>query len=341
MLVQVSAVEWSHHLASHRFSSLFSSPAWIDVMTRTYGFNVGASVRSGHGAVDATILFSYIRDIRGSRIVCLPFSDYCDPLVEDRRTWQELMDPLVALNAPIRLRCLRNFLPDDDLRFTLYKRAKWHAIDLDRTQDELWDGLSGQARQNIRHACRSGVTVREGNCLEDIHLFHRMHSRLRKLKYCLLAQPAAFFDHLHQIFSREDRLMVLIAELDNTPLAGILLLQWRDALYYKFNATLDSSHRPNELLLWKAMLFGHKRGLRTLDLGLSDHDQPSLIRYKRKFATDEQDIRFLEWLPQNYCNPYGDEASEIFNHLTRLLTDPSVPDEITRAAGDKFYRFFA
>ena len=134
---------------------------------------------------------------------------------------------------------------------------------------------------------------------------------------------------------------MLIAELDNTPLAGILLLQWRDALYYKFNATLDSSHRPNELLLWKAMLFGHKRGLRTLDLGLSDHDQPSLIRYKRKFATDEQDIRFLEWLPQNYCNPHGGEASEIFNHLTRLLTDPTVPDEITRAAGDKFYRFFA
>jgi hypothetical protein len=30
----------------------------------------------------------------------------------------------------------------------------------------------------------------------------------------------------------------------------------------------------------------------------------------------------------------------VLNHVTQLLTDPSVPDEITRAAGEDLYRFF-
>jgi lipid II:glycine glycyltransferase (peptidoglycan interpeptide bridge formation enzyme) len=235
---------------------------------------------------------------------------------------------------------LRSPLPNEDPRFTPYKQAKWHAIDLSRAQDALWDDLSGQARQNIRQACRSGVIVREGKCLEDVRLFHRMHSHLRKTKYRLLAQPLAFFENLHAIFSQEDRVTVLIAELDDVPLAGIFLLQWHDVLYYKFNATLDPRHRPNDLLLWRAMLFGHKRKLTFLDLGLSDIDQPGLLHYKRKFATEEGDIRFFEWLPQNYQNPQEGEASEVFKCVTQLLTHPSVPDDITRAAGDKFYRFF-
>jgi CelD/BcsL family acetyltransferase involved in cellulose biosynthesis len=339
-LVQASGNEWSRNLASHRLSSLFSSPLWIDAVARTYGFDIVASVRSRSHAADDAILFSHIRDLRGSRVVCLPFSDYCDPLVEDPGTWRDLVEPLLTLDAPIRLRCLRSPLPNEDPRFTPYKQAKWHAIDLSRAQDALWDDLSGQARQNIRQACRSGVIVREGKCLEDVRLFHRMHSHLRKTKYRLLAQPLAFFENLHAIFSQEDRVTVLIAELDDVPLAGIFLLQWHDVLYYKFNATLDPRHRPNDLLLWRAMLFGHKRKLTFLDLGLSDIDQPGLLHYKRKFATEEGDIRFFEWLPQNYQNPQEGEASEVFKCVTQLLTHPSVPDDITRAAGDKFYRFF-
>jgi hypothetical protein len=87
-------------------------------------------VTAGHSAADATILFSHIQDLRGSRIVCLPFSDYCDPLIEGINAWSALVAPLLAFNAPVRLRCLRNTLPDDDARFTLFKRARWHAVDL-------------------------------------------------------------------------------------------------------------------------------------------------------------------------------------------------------------------
>jgi hypothetical protein len=73
--------------------------------------------------------------------VSLPFSDYCDPLVDDADTWNELVEPLFLFNAPIRLPCLRNNVPLVDERFVLYKGAKWHELILDRQEEELWAAL--------------------------------------------------------------------------------------------------------------------------------------------------------------------------------------------------------
>ena len=68
--------DWSAHFSGHRLTSLFSSPEWIEILSRTYGIEIQASVLE-NPSVPATLLFGHIRDVRGDRIVCLPFSDYC------------------------------------------------------------------------------------------------------------------------------------------------------------------------------------------------------------------------------------------------------------------------
>jgi hypothetical protein len=334
--------DWSAHFSSHRLMSLFSSPEWIEILCHTYSLGIQACLLQNQ-SVCAALLFSHIHDVRGDRIVCLPFSDYCDPLVEDARLWHDVLEPLVPLDVPVRLRCLQNRLPAQDPRFVLSRTAKWHGTDLMRAEDELWSSISPQARQNIRHALRSGVVVREGRSVEDAQIFYRMHVLTRKNKYRLLAQPFAFFENIFTAFGEGDRVAALIAECDGVPLAGIVLLQFRDTLYYKFNASVDQKCRANDLLAWHAILFGHRRALTSLDFGVSENDQPGLIRYKRKFASEEREIHFYDWMPQthNAWNTREEEASEILGHVTQMLTDPTVPDEITQAAGDKLYRLFA
>ena len=327
-------------LINHHLSSLFTSPQWIDAVGRTYGFELQASVSicDNH---EAAILFSHICDFRGERVVSLPFSDYCDPLVEDPDTWRELITPLMAFNSPIRLRTLRSDLPGKDERFSHCKTAKWHGIDLGRDENELWAGLSPQARQNIRHARRSGVVVRQGKSIDDVQVIYRMHCHIRKTKYRLLAQPLAFFENLYDIFRPDGGATVLIAEFGAVPLAALFLLQWRNILYYKFNASVDQGCRPNDLLIWEAILLGRQRGLAALDFGLSDLEQPGLIRYKRKYATEERTIYFFECRPQRSPDACTEQSAGILRNVVRLLTDPSVPDEITRTAADDLYRFFA
>jgi CelD/BcsL family acetyltransferase involved in cellulose biosynthesis len=325
---------------NHRFSSLFSSPPWIEALARTYDLRFSASARVENGAVLAAIPFCHVQDVRGERVVCLPFSDYCDPLVEDMADWEDLVEPILGLGLPVSLRCLASSIPAKDGRFEIGGRALWHGIDLTRSEGELWAGLSASARQNIRKAERSGVVVREGKTPEDVAVFHQMHCQVRKSKYRLLAQPLAFFENLRVAFAASEGVTVLLAEFNDRPIAGIFLLRWDDTLYYKFNASVDLRFRPNDLLVWKSILLGKRLHTRRLDFGISDIDQPGLVRYKQKFATEEREVQMLRWRPPAYSNQQGEQVTRVLTHVTQLLTDPSVPDEITRAAGEDLYRFF-
>ena len=327
-------------IVNHRFGSLFTSPPWIEAVSRAFDLQILASARTAGNELEAAVPFCHVSDFRGDRVVCLPFSDYCDPLVEDGASWAGLIEPILSLKVPVTLRCLRNPVPLADNRFRLIGRGLWHGIDLTRSEDELWAGLAPSARQNVRKARRHGVVVVHGKSVEDLRTFHQMHCHVRKSKYRLLAQPLRFFERLHASFAPDDRLTVLLAVIDGTPAAGIVFLAWGDTLYYKFNASLDQRLRPNDLLVWEGIRLARQRGLARLDFGLSDAAQLGLVRYKRKFATDEEEISFLRWQDPDYVDPRGELAGQTLHRMTHLMTDPSVPDQITRACGDALYRFF-
>jgi CelD/BcsL family acetyltransferase involved in cellulose biosynthesis len=326
--------------AEHRLSGLFSSAPWTRAVARTYGFPICAAVQGAHGRVESALLFSRISDLRGERIVCGPFCDYCDPFADDADAWRVIVAPVLALSLPVTLRCLRNDEPAKDARFALVGRAAWHAVDLTRTEPELWQGLDGSARQNVRKALRLGVTVREGRSLDDVRAFFDMHCHVRKAKYRLLPQPFALFEQLHSAFALGDRIVVLLAERAGAVVAGILFLQWGDSLYYKFAASVERQACPNDLLTWEGIRLGQQRGLLRLDFGASDYAQPGLLRYKAKYATEEREILRLRWQPPGYADSRADEAERALARMTDLLTDPGVPDAITRAAGEAFYALF-
>jgi len=339
-------------VAGHPHASLFTSPDWIAVIERAYGFRVEVSALFGEdGRLAAALPFCRLEDPRGRRVAALPFSDYADPLMADPAHWPALVAPLLEAGAPVRLRLLHNTAALADSRFAATAEAFWHAVDLERPEAAILASLEGSARRNIRKAERAGVEVRCGHGLEDVRLFHRMHAHLRKTKYRMLAQPRAFFEAIHDRFSQEmeagdggasdGRLAVLTAWHEGAPLAGILLLEWGDTLYYKFNASFETSLRPNDLLLWHALRHGRARGLKRLDFGISDGDQPGLLRYKRKFATHEKPIHLLARQPAPAVAPGAAEAGAMLGRITQLLTDPALPDAVAEEAGDALYRYFA
>jgi CelD/BcsL family acetyltransferase involved in cellulose biosynthesis len=327
--------------SGHRFGSLFSSAPWQRAVARSYGFPLSAAVRSGAGRIEAALLFSRIADLRGERIVAGPFCDYCDPLVEDAESWRALQEALFALRLPVTLRCLRNAgVVMEAGRFEVAGRAAWHGVDLTRSEDALWAGFDGSARQNIRKAERLGVRVRAGRSLADVQAFFDMHCQVRKAKYRLLPQPFALFREIHAAFAPEDRLTVLLAESGGQVVAGILFIAWGDTLYYKFNASVDRQACPNDLLVWEGIRMGRRLGLARLDFGASDTTQPGLLRYKAKYATEQGEILRLRWTPPDHADPRAEQAGRILSRMTQLLTEPGVPDEVTRAAGEALYAQF-
>ena len=70
----------------------------------------------------------------------------------------------------------------------------------------------------------------------------------------------------------------------------------------------------------------------------SDLDQPGLVAYKRKWASEERRIVTLRSMSRDPNS--GRDPGQLLGELTRLLTDDAVPDNITERAGSLLYRYF-
>ena len=325
-------------------SSVFHSPSWIQVLSETYGWEARAYVLlDERGEPKAGIPFCRIEDMLGERIVALPFSDYCDPLVNDAECWDILVDRLLPQHCPILVRCLHNNLPLSDERFALVKVAKWHRLDLRPDRDALWESMHDSTHRAIRKSQRAGLEVRMAQSEDELRAFFEMHLRIRKYKYGLLAQPYLFFQNIWRYFVEAHHGFLLVAVHDGKIVAGDFFLDWKDTLYYKFNASLpdDLSYRPNDLLIWEGIRRGKDLGLAYLDFGLSDVDQEGLIRYKRKFGTEEKTISFLRSSPNGSSTGAQKEIRELLSKLTNRFTNHLVPDSITERAGEDLYRLFS
>lgn len=328
-------------LATGSCGSLFTSPPWISAVCGSYGFTPRARlVLDDGGHPLAGVATVELSDLRGDRIVSLPFSDRADPL-GDPSSWAALVESVISPHAPWSLRCLDGEMSTVDPQLRVAQAVAWHGTPLDADLGEIRDRLSGTARRNLGVASRSGVRIEPRVDPGAVRQFHQLHVRLRKNKYRMLAQPLEFFERIHDQFRRADSVVTMLAEIDGEVVAGALFLQWNDVLYYKFGAS-SPEHlraRPNDAIYWEGIQWALAHGLREIDWGISDLDQPGLIGFKDKWATRQRRVVTLRAGGERAATapPVGGLLAE----LTELLTDPSVPDEISARAGDLLYRQFA
>lgn len=338
----VSDPQWAQ-LLERRRSDIFHAPEWLRSLRDTYDLPIEARVLFDNAdSPVAGIVYSPIVDVMDERVVSLPFSDFCDPLVDTVAQWAAVTDGLVARDRRFHTRCLHSEVPLADPLLTRVGRARWHAIDVDRPGDGIWSGIDASARRSIRKAGKEGVAVRVGEDIEDVRAFFDLHLSVRKQKYGLLAQPWRFFESLWDNLLSRDAGVILLAVKDTKLLGGVMFLEWNDTLYYKFNAS-DADHlgvRPNDLVIWEGIQHAIDRGLTRFDFGLSDWDQEGLVRFKRKYATDERTINFLEHMPSGGPSARESETRALLPRITDLLTCPEVPDAVTEQAGDVLYRYF-
>ena len=334
---------WAGLLDRHP-RSLFHSPPWLAALREAYGFIARAHlVQDAAGASISGLAFCEIDDLLGRRILSLPFSDACDPLVDAAAAWERLFAALTATGLPVRLRCLDNPILREDRRLVVTRHARWHTVPVTESDEALWSGLAGSSRRAIRKAERSGVEIRPLAEDEGVGEFRRLHVALRKRKYRMLAQPLVFFEALRHHFEPVSAWFPLGAFVGSRLVAATLYLRWGDTLYYKFNASSldDLDLRPNSLLVWAGMRLARSLGCSRLDLGPSDDDQPGLIRFKRNFGAAERELRVLDYRPPGWRDDRADAVRRLLGDLTSLLTAAELSDEVAARAGTLLYRFFA
>ncbi len=330
-------------LAATPAGSMFVSPPWLRALRDTYGFEFVAEILvDDAGAAQSGLAWAEVHDLRGRRVVSLPFCDYADPILAEPDHWDVLAAELMASGTPVRARSRSGAGVVTDPRFQAARETRWHSIDVRRDPEVMWSSIGESARRAVRKAEKSGVVVRRGRDLDDVRSFYALHSSIRRQKYHMLTQPFELLENVWKHFEPQGAFHLLLAEVDGQAVGATLYLRWQDTLYYKFNAssTDDLAVRPNDLMMWSGMHLGHELGLGNIDLGQSDIDQEGLLRYKEKYATHQTAIRAYTYDPPGWTDPSGIAGGATLGQLTELFVDLQVPDRTYQRAGELLYRNF-
>src|SRR5213592_4814680 len=149
---------WSVLVESHPRSSIFHTREWLDALRRTYKYKARAFTTSAPGNLLSNgIVFCQVKSwLTGSRLVSLPFSDHCEPLVEDPEELRVLMEEIGRKAtgrfkyAEIRPRFAESGLESSFRRFSEYYL---HTLNLEVDSETLYSRLhKDSVQRKIRRA---------------------------------------------------------------------------------------------------------------------------------------------------------------------------------------------
>jgi hypothetical protein len=155
---------WDDLVACHPRASVFHQRGWLEALDRTYGYKpfVFTSAPVDKPFQDGIVLCRVSSWITGTRLVSLPFSDHCEPLLDDTSDSQEFMNCLRAQCDSKRWKYVE-LRPLFDIQFAGYGlpnfSSYWlHELDLTRSLEQLFKGMHRNSYQRkIQRAQREAL----------------------------------------------------------------------------------------------------------------------------------------------------------------------------------------
>jgi CelD/BcsL family acetyltransferase involved in cellulose biosynthesis len=237
--------------------------------------------------------------LTGRRLVSVPFSDHCDPLIDSQHDIDLLAG---AVEDEIRrgswnyaeVRPLRAFDLETRLSRTTITYT-FHELDLGRTLDVIFQGLHKSSTQRkVRRAEREGLRYSEGTSDDFLEHFYRLLISTRR-RHRLPPQPKAWFTNLIACFGKA--LKIRLACRGDLPIAAIMTIAYKETLAYKYGCSDSQFNNLGgmHLLLWKAIEDAKGSGLQFLDFGRTDADQESLVTFKNRWGASQSVLTYSRY----------------------------------------------
>jgi lipid II:glycine glycyltransferase (peptidoglycan interpeptide bridge formation enzyme) len=284
---------WSEFLQKHPRASVFHTPAWLEALRRTYGYEpIGYTSSPPGQEMRNGLVFCRINSwLMGRRLVSLPFSDHCEPLFNSA---DELEFFVKSLQAEVKSQNW-NYLEVRPLNgifdligqasgFRPARRYHLHSIDLRPDLDQIRRGFDKDSVvRRIRRAERAGLIEKCGKSEDLLKDFYSLLV-LTRARHHLPPQPYEWFQNLIDCFG--DALEMRLVYKGETAVAAILTLRFRDIVFYKYGCS-DERYKNlagMSLLLWRAIKEGKSTGAQEFGLGRSDDDDAGLITFKNHWT---------------------------------------------------------
>jgi CelD/BcsL family acetyltransferase involved in cellulose biosynthesis len=331
---------WLRLVQHGRDATAFHTPAWSAAVSGTYGFpSFVLVIRGRDGGVLAGLPVVEIRDLLGRRrLVSLPYTDYCPPVVDDAGNAPEFVRALVRWQATGSVPSLevRAELPPATGTLT-QKIGTRHLVDLEPDPEVLFRRLHrNRIQKRVRRARELGVEVMLSRSVADFANFYRLHCQTRR-RQGVPVQPMRFIRSIWEHVIEPGHGFVILASFHGTPIATALFLTWNGHLIYKYGASDRAQWRlgGNFLVHWTAMEWGCVNGYQTYDFGRTDAGHESLREFKAAWGSRE--VPLVHSHIGIAAEPHGRATTTgLLGHIIRRA-----PTVVCRAVGELLYRYAA
>jgi lipid II:glycine glycyltransferase (peptidoglycan interpeptide bridge formation enzyme) len=163
-------------------------------------------------------------------------------------------------------------------------------LNLEADEETLLANMKQKTRYNVRLSARRGVVIRRGG-LEDLDLLYQLYAETSIRDGFVIRDPAYYRDAWGS-FIQDGLAQPLIAEVEDEPVAAIILYRFGKTAYYLYGMSraLHRDKMPNHLLQWEAIRWAKEAGCQVYDFwGAPDRVDPSepmygVYRFKEGFG---------------------------------------------------------
>ncbi|MEO5630641.1 MAG: GNAT family N-acetyltransferase [Nitrospiraceae bacterium] len=330
---------WPEFVCRHPNASVFHTRGWLRALQTTYGYEpiVFTTSAPAEGLTHA-LLFCIVRSwLTGNRLVSCPFTDHCEPLVENAEQFRRLSSFAESFRSEERWKYVEirsaNSLLDFDGSFGRATTYYLHRLNLRPSLDALYKGFHKDCIQRkIRRAERETLTYEAGRSESLIRQLYGL-LQLTRSRHHVPPQPFEWFRNLVACVGNDA--CIRVASKAGRPVAGILTISHGKKMVYKYGGSDAhfNSLGGTPMLFWQAIKEAKQAGAEELDLGRSDIDNPGLIAFKGRWSAECSTL--TTWrAPMVASSPRLERlkvrcAREVFARL---------PDSLLTMAGRILYR---
>ncbi len=339
-IVSPSDPRWIELGAGDPTANIFHHPAWLALLSASYGYRPFVlAAMSQSGAIEAGLPFMEVKTpLKGSRWASLPFTDHCTPLACSPAALDRLGQQLQAIAGQAG----QDRKPAIELRGYALQRPSvqktaefaFHSLDIRPDPSSLLRGCHSMHRRNIKAARSAGVRITQGSSAEHMEQFYRLHLLTRR-KQGVPVQPRRFFKLLRETLLEQGLGFIQLAYHGDRCIAAAVFLHWHKTLTYKYGASDPGALnlRPNNLLFWSAIEWGHEHGFERFDMGRSDIDNAGLRAFKSRWGAEESLLTYVTLSDQPVSH-----SSEKWMGLMNTVIHHA-PPWVCRLTGEILYKF--
>jgi hypothetical protein len=295
----LSDPRWDSFVNDQPRSSVFHTKAWLLALHRTYKYEpVGYTEAGASEPMRNAVVFCRVKSwLTGKRLVSLPFSDHCEPLVDNVAQLHALLAPALKEleKGQIKYVDVRPLSLEFTEGISSAEEYFLHILDLRPSVEELYKKLHGDSiRRKIQRAEREKLELEVGSSDAILAQFYNLHVITRQRQQ-LPPHPLAWFRNVLGCLGADAQIRV--ARKDGIAIASIFSIAHKQKMIYKYGCSDAHSHNLGgmQFVFWDLIRNAKERGFVELDFGRSECANTGLVTFKDRWGGNRQLLRYLRY----------------------------------------------